>query len=78
MVLDTLFGRTPLHRLEEFIQEKDIELNLGHDVEPELFCDYNVGRVLDKIYDTGTQKIFSQLAQNAIGVFDVDVRRVHC
>ena len=77
MVLDTLSGRTPLYRLEEFFQEKDIELLLGHDVEPELFCDYNVGRVLDKIFDTGTQKVFSQLAQNAIGIFDVDPRRLH-
>jgi len=77
MVLDTLSGRTPLYRLEAFFQEKDIELILGHDVEPELFCDYNVGRVLDKIFDTGTQKVFSQLAQNAIGIFDVDPRRLH-
>ena len=36
-----------------------------------------VGRVLDKLFDTGTQRIFSQIAQNAIGIFDVDVRRVH-
>ena len=77
MVLDTLSGRTPLYRLEEFFQEKDIELILGHDVEPELFCDYNVGRVLDKIFDTGTQKVFSQIAQNAIRIFDVDPRRLH-
>lgn len=77
MVLDTLSGRTPLYRLEEFFQEKDTELIFGHDVKPELFCDYNVGRVLDKLFDTGTQKIFSKIAQNAIGVFDVDLRRVH-
>ena len=77
MVLDTLSGRTPLYRLEEFFQEKDTELILGHDVKPELFCDYNVGRVLDKIFDTGTQKVFSKIAQNAIGVFDVDPRRLH-
>ena len=77
MVLDTLSGRTPLYRLEEFFQEKDTELILGHDVKPELFCDYNVGRMLDKIYDTGTQKIFSQLAQNAVGRFGIDTRRLH-
>ena len=77
MVLDTLSGRTPLYRMEEFFQEKDTELMLGCDVKPELFCDYNIGRVLDKIFDTGTQKVFSQIAQNAIGVFDVDPRRLH-
>ncbi|WP_319525048.1 IS1634 family transposase [uncultured Desulfosarcina sp.] len=77
MVLDTLSGRTPLYRMEEFFQEKDTELMLGCDVKPELFCDYNIGRVLDKIFDTGTQKVFSQIAQKAIGVFDVDPRRLH-
>ncbi|WP_319523637.1 IS1634 family transposase [Breoghania sp.] len=77
MVLDTLSGRTPLYRMEEFFQEKDTELMLGCDVKPGLFCDYNIGRVLDKIFDTGTQKVFSQIAQKAIGVFDVDPRRLH-
>ena len=77
MVLDTLSGRTPLYRLEEFFQEKDTELIIGEDVQPELFCDYNVGRMLDKIYDTGTQKIFSQLAQNAVGGFGIDTRLLH-
>jgi transposase len=77
MVLDTLSGRTPLYRLEEFFQEKDTELILGQDVSPELFCDYNVGRMLDKIYDSGTQKIFSQLSQNAVGRFRIDTRRLH-
>ena len=77
MVLDTLSGRTPLYRLEEFFQEKDTELILGEDVEPELFCDYNVGRMLDKIYVSGTQKIFSQLSQNAVGGFEIDTRRLH-
>jgi len=77
MVLDTLSGRTPLYRLIEFFDEKDTELLLGSPVEPDRFCDYNLGRAMDKIFDTGTQKIFSQLAQNAITVFDVDPRRVH-
>jgi len=77
MVLDTLSGRTPLYRLEEFFQEKDTELILGHAVKPELFCDYNVGRMLDKLFDAGTQRLFSQIAQNAMGVFDVDRRRLH-
>jgi len=77
MVLDTLSGRTPLYRLERFFQEKDTELLLGQSVEPGLFGDHNIARVLDKIFDTGTQKIFSNIAQNAISVFDIDPQRVH-
>lgn len=77
MVLDTLSGRTPLYRLAEFFEEKDTELLLGTAVESERFCDTNLGRSMDKIFDTGTQKIFSQLAQNALRVFAVDPRRLH-
>jgi transposase len=77
MVLDTLSGRSPLYRLSEFFEEKDTEMLLGADIEPERFCDYNLGRSMDKIYETGTQKIFSQLAHNALKVFHVDPRRLH-
>ena len=77
MVLDTLSGRTPLYRLTEFFEEKDTELLLGAAILPERFCDYNLGRSMDKIFETGTQKIFSQLAQKALTVFEVDPRRLH-
>ena len=77
MVLDTLSGRTPLYRLKEFFHEKDTELLLGTDIDPELFGDYNLGRVLDKIYDTGTQSIFSELSQNAIQKYGINTRDVH-
>ena len=77
MVLDTLSGRTPLYRLTEFFEEKDTELLLGTNIEPERFCDTNLGRSMDKIFETGTQKIFSQLARNALTVFSVDPRRLH-
>ncbi|MGD9211703.1 MAG: IS1634 family transposase, partial [Desulfobacteraceae bacterium] len=77
MVLDTLSGRTPLYRLTEFFEEKDTELLLGTASEPELFCDYNLGRSMDQIYETGTQKVFSQLAYNALSVFEIDARRLH-
>ena len=68
MVLDTLSGRTPLYRLSEFFEEKDAELLLGSPIEQGLFCDTNLGRAMDKTYDTGTLKIFSQIAQNALVV----------
>ena len=77
MVLDTLSGRTPLYRLTEFFEEKDVELLLGSAIEPERFCDTNLGRSMDKIFEAGTLKIFSQLAQNALKVFDVDPRRLN-
>jgi transposase len=77
MVLDTLSGRTPLYRLTEFFEEKDAELLLGSAIKPGCFCDTNLGRAMDKIFEVGTLKIFSQLAQNALVEFDVDPRRLN-
>jgi transposase len=77
MVLDTLTGRSPLYRLANFYRKKDGELLLGQSVEPELFSDHNLGRVLDKIYESGTQKIFGQLAQNAVDGFQIDTKCGH-
>lgn len=77
MVLDTLSGRTPLYRLTEFFEEKDTELLLGEPIPADRFCDYNLGRSMDQIFETGTQKIFSQVAQNALIAYDVDPKRVH-
>ena len=77
MVLDTLTGRTPLYRLMHYYREKDSELLLGKPVAPDLFADHNLGRVLDKIYEAGTQKIFAQLAQNAVGGFQIDTQCGH-
>lgn len=77
MVLDTLTGRTPLYRLNDFFSDKDTALLLDDDTDPKLFSDYNLGRSLDKIYDTGTQKIFSQISQNGINAFGISTKAAH-
>ncbi|MBW2655890.1 MAG: IS1634 family transposase [Deltaproteobacteria bacterium] len=77
MVLDTLSGRSPLYRLIDFFEEKDTELLLGEPIVRERFTDHNVGRALDKMFEAGTQKIFSQLSQNAIGGFKINTEKVH-
>jgi len=66
-----------LYRLKEFFHEQDTELLLGVDVPAESFCDHNLGRVMDRIYETGTQKIFSAIAKNAVDAFGVDPRKVN-
>ena len=77
MVIDTLSGRSPLYRLVDFFEDKDTEILLGVDVSPELFSDYNIGRALDRIYEAGTQRIFSRIAHNALDVFAIDTKKVH-
>ncbi len=77
MVMDSLSGRSPLYRLKDFLEDKDSHLLLGDPVPKERFTDHNVGRVLDKLYETGAQSIFSQLSQNAVKGFELDTKAAH-
>jgi len=76
MVLDTLSGRSPLYRLDEFFENQDTELLLGKAVDPASFSDHNVTRAMDKAYDCGTIRIFSELSANAVREFGIDTRHV--
>ncbi len=77
MVIDTLTGRIPLYRLKESFKDMDTELILGKSINPERFDDTNLGRAMDKIYETGAQKVFSQISQNAIGCFKLNTSGYH-
>jgi hypothetical protein len=77
MILDTLSGRSPLYRLEEFFAHQDTALLLGKAVAPEAFNDDTVGRVLECLYDVGTMKIFTACAIRADQALHFDKRYVH-
>ena len=77
MILDTLSGRSPLYRLEEFFADQDTALLLGKAVAPGAFDDDTVGRVLDRLYATGTMKVFTACAVRADQALHFDKRYVH-
>ena len=77
LVLDTLTGRSPLYRLVDFYEGRDTELLLGERVPAGAFNDDTVGRVLDLLFEAGTQKIFSQLAMSAVVKHGISTRAVH-
>jgi transposase len=77
LVLDTLSGRSPLYRLEEFFASQDTALLLGKSLRPQAFTDDTVGRVLDRLYDFGTMRLFTDCAVRAVTRFDVERRYVH-
>jgi len=77
MILDTLSGRSPLSRLEEFFAHQDTARLWGQAVAPEAFDDDTVGRVLDRLYDTGTMNVLTACAVRADQVFGFDKRDVH-
>ncbi len=63
--------------MEEFFTHQDTTLLLGKAVAPEAFQDDTVGRVLERLYDTGTMKVFTACAIRADRVFGYDKRYVH-
>lgn len=77
LVLDTLTGRSPLFRLEDSFGHLDVELLLGEGISVVQLNDDAVGRVLDRLYDVGTNKILSAVALRAVKLFDLDVSHVH-
>ena len=77
LVLDTLRGRSPLYRLEEFFAQQDIELLLGKALPPHALNDDVVGRVLDRLYDFGTMRLFTACAVRAATRFGLERRYVH-
>jgi transposase len=77
LVLDTLSGRSPLYRLEEFFAQQDTELLLGKPVPPQALNDDTAGRVLDRLYDFGTMRLFTACAVRAATRFGLERRYVH-
>src|ERR671932_89269 len=77
LVLDTLSGRSPLYRLEEFFAHQDTALLLGKAVPPHALNDETAGRVLDRLYDFGTMRLFTACAVRAAMRFSLERRYVH-
>jgi len=77
MVLDTLSGRNPLYRLEEFFEDQDTELLLGKKVDAKRFNDVNVGRFIDQVFAVGGGKIFKAISVRAVSEFGLNCRHVH-
>jgi len=76
MVLDVLSGRTPLYRLEVFLERQDIQLLLGQAVDAHAFNDTNLARTLDAIFQAGTGRIVTELGRRAASMFQLDMRAI--
>jgi transposase len=77
LVLDTLSGRSPLYRLEECFAQQDTALLLGKAVPPQALNDDTAGRVLDRLDDFGTMRLFTACAVRAALRFGLERRYVH-
>jgi len=50
---------------------------LGKPIGAKSFNDDNVGRFLDKLYETGTMKLFTEIATRAVERFGINCQHVH-
>jgi transposase len=73
MICDTLSGRSPLYKVEEFIAKQDTELLFGMEVNPRKFNDDALGNALDRIHEKGTQKLFTEVSLKAAEAFHLDL-----
>jgi transposase len=77
LVLDTLSGRSPLYRLEEFFAPQATALLLGKAVPPQALNDATGGRGLDRLYDFGPMRLFTACAVRAATRCGLERRYVH-
>ena len=77
MILDSLSGRSPLFRMEQFFADQDVELLLGQDIPLDKMRDHTFGRVLDRLADVGTNKVLGAVIMGMMKSFDLDMSHVH-
>jgi len=77
MILDTLSGRSPLYRLEQFCAAMDTELLLGEKIDAAKFNDDALGRVLLRIYEVGTGLFLTAICLRVHKAFRLDTSHVH-
>lgn len=67
----------PLYLFSKFFEGKATEHLIGEGIQPKHLNDDRLGRVLDKLYLTGTSQIFTLVALAAAEKFDVSLDTVH-
>jgi len=63
MILNILFGRVALYRMNEWLVGKDVDVVLGEGLEAEWFTDDRLASALDKIYYYGPDDLLSEVVR---------------
>jgi len=78
MILNALgFVSKPLYLFPEFMKTKPVELLIGEHLSWKDFNDDTLGRSLDRLYETGTEETFLQIAVNAYKKYGFKGRFLH-
>ena len=78
MILNGLgFVSAPLYMFPKFFEGKATEHLIGQGVKAEHLNDDRLGRVLDKLYSTGLEQLFTSIALGAAKKYGVSTHSVH-
>lgn len=64
----------PLYLFSQFFEDKGIETLLGTGIKADYINDDKIGRVMDKLYKYGLNKIFMEIVLAAIKKFKIDLK----
>jgi transposase len=68
---------SPLYLFSKFFEGKATEHLIGAGIKPEHLNDDRLGRVLDKLYLTGLEQIFTSIALEAAKKFSISTETIH-
>jgi transposase len=68
---------SPLYLFSKFFEGKATEHLIGVGIKPEHLNDDRLGRVLDKLYLTGLEQIFTSIALEAAKKFSISTETIH-
>lgn len=77
IVMNTLEGRSPLYRMQEYMTDKDVGKMFGDDIQAEHFNDDALGRGLDKFYRAGPSKIFGSVITKVLTEEELRIDPLH-
>jgi transposase len=78
MILNCLgFVASPLYMFSGFFEGKALEHLLGEGIQAEYLNDDRLGRVLDKLQETGLEQIFVAVILAAVKKYEIDVGTIH-
>jgi transposase len=68
---------SPLYLFSKFFEGKATEHLIGAGIKPEHLNDDRLGRVLDKLYMTGLEQIFTSIALETAKKFSISTETIH-
>jgi transposase len=71
------FVSRPLYLFSQFFDDKAIEILLGEDVKTDYINDDKIGRVMDKLYKSGLNNLFTEIVLSVIKKFNLATKYSH-